>query len=77
MRSSMKQDNVAINRIKRRMENGGPRNVQTAMDTGHLAWEMGLSEEAADRLQIQILTCYPERYRALNGATSFGLEQMR
>jgi len=32
-------------------------------------------EEAAETLQILILTCHPERYRALEGAQFINLEE--
>ena len=45
--------------------------VLNATDTGRLARMLTLLEEAAQRLQIVILTCHPERYRALEGARFF------
>ncbi|MCX5907982.1 MAG: SMC family ATPase [Deltaproteobacteria bacterium] len=48
--------------------------VLTATDSGRLARIMNLLEEAAGRLQIIILTCHPERYRALTAAEFFNLE---
>ncbi|HUF61031.1 MAG TPA: AAA family ATPase [Verrucomicrobiales bacterium] len=42
--------------------------VLNATDTGRLARVLDLLEDAAEHLQIVILTCHPERYRALNGA---------
>ena len=50
--------------------------VLTATDAGRLARVMTLLEEAAQRLQILILTCHPERYRALAGAEFFDLESL-
>ena len=47
--------------------------VLNATDSGRLARVLTLLEEAADRLQIVILTCHPERYRALEAATFFDL----
>jgi len=35
---------------------------------------MNVLEEAAQRLQVLILTCHPERYRGLGGAEFFDLE---
>jgi hypothetical protein len=34
-----------------------------------------LLEESADHLQIVILTCHPERYRALDKAQFFDLQE--
>ena len=48
--------------------------VLTATDTGRLARVMGILEEAAQRLQVLILTCHPERYRGLAGANFVDLE---
>jgi uncharacterized protein YhaN len=48
--------------------------VLTATDTGRLARVMGVLEEAAQRLQVLILTCHPERYRGLTGAHFVDLE---
>jgi DNA repair exonuclease SbcCD ATPase subunit len=39
--------------------------VLTATDSGRLARVMAVLEEAAERLQVLILTCHPERYRGL------------
>jgi len=50
--------------------------VLTATDTGRLARVMTLLEEAAEKLQLLILTCHPERYRALSGAAFFDLQQI-
>ncbi|HOC00539.1 MAG TPA: hypothetical protein PKM43_17545 [Verrucomicrobiota bacterium] len=47
--------------------------VLNATDTGRLARMLVLLEEASSRLQIVILTCHPERYRALEQATFFDL----
>ena len=47
--------------------------VLNATDSGRLARLLTLLEETADRLQIIILTCHPERYRALDGAEFFEL----
>lgn len=48
--------------------------VLTATDAGRLARVMNVMEEAAQRLQILILTCHPERYRGLKQAQFFDLE---
>ncbi len=48
--------------------------VLTATDTGRLARIMAILEEAAQRLQVLILTCHPERYGGLGGASLFDLE---
>ncbi len=47
--------------------------VLNATDTGRLARLLVLLEEASSRLQIVILTCHPERYRALEQAAFFDL----
>jgi DNA repair exonuclease SbcCD ATPase subunit len=49
--------------------------VLNATDTGRLARVLTLLEECADRLQIVILTCHPERYRGLEAATFFNLQE--
>ena len=48
--------------------------VLNATDPGRLARLLTLLEEVSDRLQIIILTCHPERYRALEGAEFFELK---
>ena len=48
--------------------------VLAATDAGRLARVMGVLEEAAQRLQVLILTCHPERYRGLAGANFIDLE---
>lgn len=48
--------------------------VLTATDSGRLARVMTLLEEAAERLQILVLTCHPERYRAMSEVEFFDLE---
>ena len=48
--------------------------VLTATDTGRLARVMNVLEEAAQGLQVLILTCHPERYRGLKRAAFFDLE---
>ncbi|MBC2601013.1 AAA family ATPase [Puniceicoccus vermicola] len=47
--------------------------VLNATDSGRLARLLSLMEEVSDRLQIIILTCHPERYRALDKAEFFEL----
>lgn len=48
--------------------------VLTATDAGRLARVLSIIEEAAERLQVLVLTCHPERYRGLDGARFFDLE---
>lgn len=48
--------------------------VLLATDAGRLARVMTILEESAQRLQIFILTCHPERYRGLEGANFMDLE---
>jgi DNA repair exonuclease SbcCD ATPase subunit len=48
--------------------------VLLATDVGRLARVMSVLEEAAQKLQVLILTCHPERYRALNAAQFLDLE---
>jgi uncharacterized protein YhaN len=50
--------------------------VLNATDTGRLARVLTLLEECADRLQIVILTCHPERYRGLEEAKFFDLQPL-
>lgn len=50
--------------------------VLTATDTGRLARIMTILEEAAQHLQILVLTCHPERYRGLDGARFVDLEAL-
>ncbi len=50
--------------------------VLTATDSGRLARVMNILEEAAQRLQILILTCHPERYRGLKYGTFHDLESL-
>ncbi len=50
--------------------------VLNATDTGRLARLLTLLEEAAESLQILILTCHPERYRALEKAEFFDLQKL-
>jgi hypothetical protein len=49
--------------------------VLNATDTSRLARVLTVLEESADRLQIVILTCHPERYRALEKAQFFDLKE--
>ncbi|MEW6264155.1 MAG: hypothetical protein AB1641_13870 [Thermodesulfobacteriota bacterium] len=51
--------------------------VLTATDAGRLARVMNVLEEAAQHLQILILTCHPERYRGLASALFLDLERGR
>jgi hypothetical protein len=39
-----------------------------------LAAARRVMEEAAQRLQVLVITCHPERYRGLDGAQFFDLE---
>lgn len=48
----------------------------TASDTGRFARAMRVLEEAAEKLQILILTCHPERYQGLKEATFTDLEDL-
>jgi uncharacterized protein YhaN len=48
--------------------------ILTATDTGRLARILTILEEAAQRLQLFILTCHPERYRGLTDAEFYDLE---
>jgi len=50
--------------------------VLTATDTGRFARVMAILEEAAQRLQVLILTCHPERYGGLDAARFFDLESL-
>lgn len=50
--------------------------VLTASDAGRLARVMTILEESAERLQILVLTCHPERYRGLKAAQFFDLENI-
>jgi DNA repair exonuclease SbcCD ATPase subunit len=51
--------------------------VLTSTDTSRLARVLTILEESSERLQIIVLTCHPERYRALAGAQFFDLEALR
>ncbi len=48
--------------------------VLTATDTARFARILGLLEEAAQNLQVVILSCHPERYAGLEGMARFDLE---
>jgi uncharacterized protein YhaN len=50
--------------------------VLTATDSGRLARVMAVLEEAAERLQVLILTCHPERYRGLRQGRFFDFEAL-
>ncbi|MBP1683972.1 MAG: hypothetical protein H6Q33_115 [Deltaproteobacteria bacterium] len=50
--------------------------VLVATDTARLARVLRVLEEAAQRLQLLILTCHPERYAGLEGSTFFDLERI-
>jgi uncharacterized protein YhaN len=50
--------------------------VLTATDAGRFARVMNVLEEAAQRLQVLILTCHPERYRGLKNTPFFDLEAL-
>jgi energy-coupling factor transporter ATP-binding protein EcfA2 len=50
--------------------------VLTATDTPRFARILTILEEAVDRLQVLILTCHPERYRALTDARFIDLESL-
>ena len=50
--------------------------VLTFTDAGRLARVMNILEEAADRLQILILTCHPERYLGLEDTNFIDLEKI-
>ena len=48
----------------------------TATDTGRFARVLSLIEDVASKLQVLILTCHPEKYRALDQAAFFDLERI-
>ena len=48
--------------------------VLTATDTGRLARIAGILGEVAQRLQVLVLTCHPERYGGLRDAKFLDLE---
>jgi energy-coupling factor transporter ATP-binding protein EcfA2 len=50
--------------------------VLTATDTARMARIMRVLEESAEKLQIVILTCHPERYVALQGAKFFDMQEV-
>lgn len=47
--------------------------VLTFTDAARMARVLDVLEESAQRLQILIITCHPDRYRGLNGAKFFDL----
>ena len=51
--------------------------VMTFTDAARMARVMNILEEEAQRLQIIILTCHPERYRGLGGASLWIWRQLR
>ncbi|MBN1591105.1 MAG: hypothetical protein JW888_16445, partial [Pirellulales bacterium] len=51
--------------------------VLTATDPERLSRILGLLDEAADKYQMLIFTCHPERYRSLPDAQFFDLETLR
>ena len=50
--------------------------VFTFTDTARLARIVSILQEAAERFQIVLLTCHPERYRGLPSAKFFDLEEI-
>jgi len=50
--------------------------VLIATDAARLTRMLGVLEEAAQRLQVLVFTCHPERYRALTQATFFDLAEL-
>jgi DNA repair exonuclease SbcCD ATPase subunit len=48
--------------------------VLTATDAGRFARIQAILEESADRLQVLILTCHPERYAGLASSVTWDLE---
>ncbi len=50
--------------------------VLTATDTARFARILGLLEEAAEGLQVVILSCHPERYAGVEGMARFDLERI-
>jgi len=50
--------------------------VLTATDTARLARIMAILQEEAERLQLLLLTCHPERYGGLNNANFIDLTQV-
>lgn len=50
--------------------------ILSVTDTGRLARILSILEEAAQKLQILILTCHLERYRGLVNARFFDLEEL-
>ncbi|MBN1909968.1 MAG: hypothetical protein JW818_09530, partial [Pirellulales bacterium] len=50
--------------------------ILTATDNARLVRTLNLLDEAADRFQILILTCHPERYRGLDRTKFVDLERI-
>jgi exonuclease SbcC len=50
--------------------------VLTFTDAARMARMLDVLEESAQRLQILIITCHPERYRGLQAAQFIDLEEM-
>jgi ABC-type polysaccharide/polyol phosphate transport system ATPase subunit len=50
--------------------------VLTAADAERLARAMTILEEYAEHLESLVLTCHPERYRALTEAQFFDMESL-
>jgi len=51
--------------------------VLVATDTGRLARVLRILDETAERLQVLVLTCHPERYRGLDRARFLDLVELR
>jgi uncharacterized protein YhaN len=51
--------------------------VLVATDAGRLGRVLDVLAEVGQRLQVIVLTCHPERYRALDRATFIDLEACR
>ena len=49
--------------------------VLTATDSGRLGRILTILEEAAEKVQIAVLTCHPERYGSLKNATYIDLQE--
>lgn len=45
-------------------------------DTGRFARVLSIIEDSVEKLQVIVLTCHPEKYRALSDAEFFDLEQI-
>jgi uncharacterized protein YhaN len=50
--------------------------ILVATDAGRLARVQAVLEEFAQKLQILVLTCHPERYRGLGTAKFIDLEEI-